>query len=642
MALLTATAVVLAGCTSKAGDPKPQSTGEQVFPTAGIDTERIGEPVLVKAGESKAAATLAEAVMKGGPEGIAALATAVNLAGITITGADGKIFRQPTNPSIGQVVQAGEIGLLASLQTRGDSQLRMGPMLAFAIGALDPKAKLDEKAIMKGLLVDLDKAAAGKNATDKFIASFVIELEKRSTTPLDLGKGVADPAEVRLGPVSATLLLLRFTAGVRAASREEASATAGGGGGGGVQPVAMARASECNMTPVVAADDFLYDRLGDLGQAAGFNAAAKAAAKAGLSKLGGDILGVVVSTLLGFMKLIVSGAFFKPTMEMSPKKLERTRSASQDGAKSVVTVTLKFDTEGWEVANCYRAILAGIGLDFSFNDSGPVKNAEVEWQPGNGFNAASNGLPLVKIDQATPVGVSFVKTNDKGQAAATVIGHRQPRQVGDTAKKVEKTFRLEGTYNSKPDDYWEDLMEGMGIIVGAAIGGPAGWAAGALKLALSALERGGWYNFGETFPVIDYGGDYRINTTLGGITFAGQVCGGPAGDWKIKMGGKIQGEGGGWTYTGDMTAAIKPDGTGAVLGVLDGTSSSILGFGRLKSSAPFSGKARVHDAGQTVWLEIQLEGSGAEIAGPGGLIASGGGKAGTFTIPVDVGNFCGS
>ncbi len=54
------------------------------------------------------------------------------------------------------------------------------------------------------------------------------------------------------------------------------------------------------------------------------------------------------------MKLVVSGAFFKPTMEMSPKKLERTRSASQDGAKAVVKVTLKFDTEGWEVANCYR------------------------------------------------------------------------------------------------------------------------------------------------------------------------------------------------------------------------------------------------------------------------------------------------
>ncbi len=107
-----------------------------------------------------------------------------------------------------------------------------------------------------------------------------------------------------------------------------------------------------------------------------------------------------------------------------------------------------------------------------------------------------------------------------------MIGHRQPKQVADTAKKVEKSFRLNGTYNSKPDDYWEDLLEGLGIMVGAVIGGPAGWAAGALKLALSALEQGGWYDFGESFPVVDYGGDYRINTTIGGITFTGTVCAG--------------------------------------------------------------------------------------------------------------------
>ncbi len=108
------------------------------------------------------------------------------------------------------------------------------------------------------------------------------------------------------------------------------------------------------------------------------------------------------------------------------------------------------------------------------------------------------------------------------------------------------------------------------------------------------------------------------------------------------MSGKVESDGYGWTYTGDMVAAIKPDGTGHVTGVLNGKSSGILGFGSLTSSSPFSGTAKVHDAGQTVWLEIKTDGASAEIAGPGGVISSGAGGAGTFTIPVDVGNYCGS
>ncbi len=134
-------------------------------------------------------------------------------------------------------------------------------MLAFAIGALDPKTKLDEKAIMKGLLVDLRKAAAGKHATDKFIASFVFELEKRASIPLDLGKEVADPSALRLGPVSTTLLLMRYSAGIQGVAR---TATPAGGGGGGVgdqtgrvrRGCGAARpwtgAADCKLTPSAA------------------------------------------------------------------------------------------------------------------------------------------------------------------------------------------------------------------------------------------------------------------------------------------------------------------------------------------------------------------------------------------------------
>ncbi|MEV8516798.1 hypothetical protein [Dactylosporangium sp. NPDC051484] len=650
VALLVTAGMILAGCGAKPSS-EPKRDGNQRFATTGIDTERIGAPVSVNAGDTAAAATLADLVMKGGPGGTAALATAVNLAGITITGANGKVFRGPANPAIGQTLQAGEIGLLASAQVRGDSRLLMAPMLAAAIGALDPRAQLDEKAIMNGLLTDLRTAMAGKNATDAFIATFVIELEKRGATPRDLTKDVADPAAVRLSPVATTLLLLRLTTSIQAAFPKDVVKAAPRGGatakpaghaaGKGGYRLAGESALDCAVTPSEGVDDFIYDRLGDLGSAAGVNAAAKAAAKAGLAKFGAEALGLVVSTVLGFAKLIVAGAFFKPTMEMSPEKLERTRSASQDGAKAVVKVTLKFDTEGWEVANCFRSILSVIGLDFSFKGSGVVKNAEVVWKPGDGFSAASNGLPLVKIDQATPVGVAYEKTNDKGQAAATVIGHRQPKQVPDTAKKVEKTFYLAGTYNSKPDDYWEDLFEALGIVATVVVGGPAGWAAGAIKLALSALERGGWYEFGKAFPVTDYGGDYRIDTTISGITFTGTVCDGPAGIWNIKLAGKAGSREAGWTYTGSAKADVKADGTGPISGVLKGTSSTITGFGALNSSAPFNGTVKVHDAGQTAWMEIKLTGAGSELAGPNGLISTGGGS-GTFTLPVDVGNFCGT
>lgn len=650
VALLATAAVLLAGCTSKPAS-RSRDGDHRAFPTTGIDTERIGVPVQVKAGDRKAASALAEQVMKGGPDGIAALATAVNLAGITLTGADGRVFRKPTNPSIGQTLQAGEVGLLASLQARGDSLLVLGPMLTTVIGGLNPDAKLDEKAIMNGLLVDLRTAALGKNATDAFIATFVIELEKRSSTPRDLTGKVADPAVLRVSPVTATLLLLRMAAGIQAVFPKDMVKAAQRGGatnkpagyasGAGAYRLAGKVELDCNLTSSEGVDDFAYDRLGDLGSAAGWTAAALTAAKAGLTAFGAEMLSLVVSTVLAFVKLVVAGAFFKPTMEMAPNKLERTRSASQDGAKAVVTVTLKFDTEGWEVANCFRPILAALGLDISFKSGGLVKDAEVTWQPKDGFTAASNGMALVKLDDATPVGVSSVKTNDKGQAAVTVIGHRQPTEVPDTAKKVEKTFRLEGYYNGKPPDEWGDMFEAMGIAITALAGGPAGWITAFMKLASNALESGGWYSFGASFPVLDYGGDYRIETTIGGVTFSGTVCNGPAGNWKVKMSGKIESAGVGWTYTGGFTAAIKPNGTGPVSGVLNGKSTSIMGFGALTSSAPFGGTAKLHDAGQTVWLEIKLAESGAKIAGPGGLISSGSGS-GTFTLPVDVGNFCGS
>ncbi|HEX5541558.1 MAG TPA: hypothetical protein VFX60_08340 [Micromonospora sp.] len=664
IALLAVTSVLLASCTTKA----PQQSGnalDQPFETTGIDTERIGEPVPVKAGDSKAAATLAEQVMKGGPEGIAALATAVNLAGITITDINGQVFREPTNPSIGQSLQAGQVGLLASLQARGESHLRVGGMLAFVIEALDPEIKPDKKEVMSDLLTGLRDDTTSKFATDKFIASFIIELEKRGNTPVDLGKKVADPMTVQLSPVSTTLLMLRVIGEIRAALPKDAVLElpdTGGQGGGTGQPVIRpvgysagaaasirtARAAnkiDCS-SPMPAADDFIYDRLSELGDSDKFrykfNAVSFAAKKAGLSEFGKKMLGAVVGALLEFLKLILAGEFFKPTMEMKPNKLERTRSASQDGANAVVYATIRFDTGGWEYANCARTLLALAGLDFSFKQNGPVKNAPVSWEPKDGFTATSNGLPLVKLDKVAPIGVSAEETNEKGETAVTIIGHRQPKQVPETAKKVEKSFTLNGTYHSKSEDYWENLVTGLGLFVGVLVGGPAGAAAAAIKVLAMALEEGGLYKFGRSFPLIDYGGDYKINHTAGGLTFTGLVCNSPVGKWEIKITGKIGDSSTNWTYTGGITVILNQDGIGQASGTLNGESSGIFGFGSLKKSAPFDGDAKLHDAGTTNWLELKLGAGAAELTGPKGPLFTGHGPPGTFTIPVDVGNFCGA
>lgn len=461
------------------------------------------------------AAVLAAQVVRGGDDAVAALATALDLAGFPIRNGDGSVIA-PSGPSQGIAFNAWEVNVLANLVAARTTLA--APLASVAAALASPLPGLTGEA-MTGFILDAVRRPA--HATEGplvFWSAFITELGRRARThpQYDL-LGDVDPATTALDIVQIAFITKRMAADVavvahpdRAQKPPDKTGLAWRVPAWLVQPVA-AQSSPCQFTSgeteildwtaIAATNAFgqLTEWLSGQG-VAGAGVAGKAAAYLGVA--------------LSYLKLGLTQYAFKISFDMDNAPLVRTTKVrpQQGEQRTIVTkVSLDFGRLAW--VNCFRIMLNAAGLDLNVDNDGPVKGAEVTWTGYGGFRGrwavGSGPEQLVqfigdennRIQGSGPTSRAHANmnqvTNDQGEARVEIIGIGQEEFLGSQPREVMKEASTSAMVVLKPADLIRDLKDAAQT----AGGGLPGLAAMPVELLL----RTRWTFGGDyTFPVKDW------------------------------------------------------------------------------------------------------------------------------------------
>lgn len=190
----------------------------------------------------------------------------------------------------------------------------------------------------------------------------------------------------------------------------------------------------------------------------------------------------VATALLSLAELTAVMNAVKIDISMDPAPpLERTKTR-QPGQYAKLTAALSFDLGELDLparsnVACTSWLFAGVGLDFSMPENGPIKNADVEWTLVEGGlkmdSKAGHKITeaIVELENPGPriqdAGVGFgdvkksVRTNENGVAKVGIHGAPQKRDLGRNPQPVKKRATVRANVQLKPADIFRDLADAL-------------------------------------------------------------------------------------------------------------------------------------------------------------------------------------
>jgi hypothetical protein len=465
----------------------------------------------VEGNAAEQAAVLASRIQRGADEAVAALATALDLAGFPIRNSDGTMIA-PSAPSQGIAFNAWEVNTLANLVAR--RRTLSAPLASVASALASPLPGLTGEAMTGFILDAVRRPAYTTEGPLVFWSAFIIELGRRARTHAQFDLlGEIDPAAAHLDIVQIAFITKRLAADVAAFAHPERAQAPTAAPRFAlhvpawlVQPLA-AQPSPCQFTDteteifdwtaIVTTNAFgaLTGWLGTRGVAGAAGAGAAAA-----------YTGVV----LAYLKLALTQWAFEIEFELEDAPLVRTtqvRPQQGEDRTLVTTVSMDFGKVSW--INCYRIMLNAIGLDLNVDNDGPYKGAEVTWTGWAGFRAAwaigagPEHLVMLSADSegriqgGGPVGNMNQITDDNGEARVTVTGRGQDEFLGSQPRELMKAATVSAMVVLKPADLYRDFKDAGQTAIGGL--------PGVLTIPVELLFRTRW-SFGGTytFPIKDW------------------------------------------------------------------------------------------------------------------------------------------
>jgi hypothetical protein len=359
----------------------------------------IGDP-------DQVAATLAKQIAARDANSTPALLTALQMAGFSIRGTEGKIEGQPTGPSQGIALNAWQVAAMAKLYGNGAN------LTLADVGAILDKLFLGaEKVPITDLLVESIRSASKGRKPSRFLARFIAELGRNSSNPYDLLSGKVDASEAHVDAVQLRLIIIRLAADVGAARptpSSRARPTAWEYDAGFESPLVLRPAvfhpGEAKLLLVdqesggedvpcklddyqltyldgsAIADSLLFDKLLEGLEEISFFKGFKQFRR-------------YTNILLTLAKAIWTYAALNIDMQMEDAPLVRTDDTTA-GQTRVLKAHVTFDISKWQILNCVRPFLDLTGLDFgNLPTHGDADGAGVEWillqggvERGTGFH----------------------------------------------------------------------------------------------------------------------------------------------------------------------------------------------------------------------------------------------------------------
>ena len=515
----TAGAAVVAESDSSSSAASPASAAGSA-PRAALPAVRDPGALLparltIEGNADEQAAALATQVLGGGDGAVAALATAIDLAGFPIRNSDGSVIA-PSGRSQGIAFNAWEVNALANMVAA--RRTLAAPLASVAAALASPLPGLTGEA-MSGFI--LDAVRRSSHATEGplvFWSAFITELGRRAQTheQYDL-LGEVDAASIELDILQIAFITKRLAADAAAFAHPERAQQPANEAMFAwrlpawlVQPVS-AQGSPCQFTDteteildwtaIISTNAFglLTGWLGGQGMTGADKAGAAAA---------------YVGVALSYLKLALTQWAFDIDFSMEGAPLVRTTHVrpQQGEQRTIVTkVSLDFGKVAW--INCFRIMLNAAGLDLNVDSDGPVKGAEVTWTGWAGFRGpwavgsgpehlvqfigdADNRIQGSGRTSRSHANMNQV-TNDQGEARVDITGMGQEEFLGSQPREVMKEASASAMVVLKPANLLRDLKDAGSTAAGGRVG--------ALAIPVELLFRTRWTFGGNyTFPVKDW------------------------------------------------------------------------------------------------------------------------------------------
>jgi hypothetical protein len=353
----------------------------------------------------QAAATLAKKVSAQDEESTPALITALQLAGFSIRGRDGKIQSEPIGKSQGIALDAWQVAAMAKLYGNG-AELTLADL-----GAITGKALPDsEKVPVANLLAESIKNASAGRQPSRFLARFIAELGRNSKIPYDLLSAEVNASEVRLDAVQQSLIIVRLAADFDAQERTPSSskplASTYGisspprfqtavyypsqakllrvdeGETGSELPCSLSEFQLTWLDASAIADSSLFDKLLEILKKIPFFKFYKG------FRQGTNILATLAKAIWTYAALNID-------LQMEGAPLVRTEDTST-GQTRTLKAHITYDINVWQILNCVRPFLNLTGIDFgNLPNHGDADGAGVEWILLQGGTTVGSGFDRV-------------------------------------------------------------------------------------------------------------------------------------------------------------------------------------------------------------------------------------------------------
>jgi hypothetical protein len=464
-----------------------------------------GEPVLNDHGADE----LARRILEGGPDFLPALIAALQASGIGIVGPGNVEVTRPAEPWQAMVMQRWEVRLAAATVLPERSvTLSLTDVAAFLIEVL-PALK---GAPVEQLIVDdLRAIAESPVPTKRFFGRFLAALGRNATshTPYDL-LGTVDPQTIRLNGLQASLILRRLAAdigirasGMNAASPKETASLIDRLGNliattvhaQGRTACALSETTQTVLDAVAFGSSMAWGgfQVGELGMGGLME-------RLGIGNLGPAAS--IVSTLLAYAQFIAIYSALEADVSIDSQPLVRTKKTTEARERKKLTAIVKLNVGNAEMLNCFRFLLAPLGLDFNLGNDGPVKGAHVSWYGVEGFDESAGPLhggpdAIVRLTSDGAGPVTDAVTGDDGKVRVTVEGRPQRQQISNDATEVPKSAKVRLQVALKGADLFGDLQEAAGTAASGLVG--------LATVPLSILMRAQWASVGHyRFSVTDW------------------------------------------------------------------------------------------------------------------------------------------
>lgn len=493
----------------------------------------------------QAAATLAKQVAAADENSTPALLTALQLAGFSIRGKDGKITHQPTGPSQGIALDAWQVAAMAKLYGNGAALTLTD--LGVVLSKMFPSA---EKVPITDLLIGSIRSAAAGEKHSRFLARFIAELGRNAGQPYDLLGQKVDASSVQIDAIQQSLIIVRLAADLSTVEPATSPRT---------KPAAWEEApgfnSSLEFRPAVFHPG--EARLLQVDEENGSDIPCKLE-EWQLTWLDATAIadGVLFDGLLEALKRFDFAEQYKPfrryanivlvlakaiwtyaalnvdmTMENSP--LIRTKDTDK-GQTRVLNAHISYNIDKWQILNCVRPFLGLAGLDFgNLPSHGDAAGAGVEWillqggaDLGSGFHRITS-RDLGKYLQAVHSAFVFFDNgsgsegetwstvaDDHGIATIKVTGAPQTQDISHYHLVPSfRTMSLQVNIKVKVADKGTKLLGEFLDVLGPALGASGTNAGGENSDLLSAvvaaitetLYRMHWYGSQAfDFPVQDW------------------------------------------------------------------------------------------------------------------------------------------